>query len=376
MKFFLNAFPFGGSRKEYQKSGLVMAGSDPDRFQAALHLLVERAQIADAGGMEGIAFSEQHFNVEGLPEVTTNPILFDAAIAQATSNLKVGQLGLTLTSHHPLRVAEDLAMLDHMTRGRMFCGFTRGNASRWVDTLGLPFGTASTDSDKSAADQANLRAIQEAWAIIKLAWTSETFSYQGEFWTVPAPGVQWNYPVTATFGQGMAADGSLEAVGIVPRPFQRPYPRIYVPLAFRMTTALFWIGEGATAVCYAASDDFMRTAQEVLSARADEVGATRAAPPLAPGAFLLVGRTAEDVQELVDDYEWLFSTAYTVPPFNVPRGRMLVGTPDEVSRQIEDLLQIAPFEEMFIWHNIGIHDRQLETSSLEVFLDKVVPRFS
>lgn len=375
MKFYLNAMPFAGTRREYME-GLTLGGTNPQRFRHALDLLIESAQIADEGGMEGICFSEQHANIEGMPEITTNPLLFDALVAQHTKQLKVGQLGLTLSAHHPLRVAEDIAMLDQMTGGRVFCGFTRGNASRWVSTLGLPFGTTATESNKSDVDERNMRAIQEAWQIIKLAWTQDTFSYAGEFWTIPAPGIHWNYPVTATYGAGMNDDGSLFELGIVPRPLQQPYPRIFAPLAFRMTTAKFWVGEGATAVCYTANDDFLRTAYDVLTERAEQTRVPRVAGPLAPAAFLLLGKDKEEVEALRDDYEWLFSTVYTVPPFNVPPGRLLIGTPDEVCYQIEHILSIAPFDEMFLWHNIGIHDRDLELSSLQLFVEKVLPRLN
>jgi alkanesulfonate monooxygenase SsuD/methylene tetrahydromethanopterin reductase-like flavin-dependent oxidoreductase (luciferase family) len=374
MKFFLNAQPFGATRADFE-SGVTMAGSDPERFARTLELTLETARMADEGGFEGICFSEQHANVEGLPEVTTNPILFDAALAAQTKRLKVGQLGLTLSAHHPLRVAEDLAMLDHMTNGRMFCGFTRGNATRWVNTLGLPFGTTIAQSDKSAADERNLRAIQEAWQIIKLAWTNPTFSYEGEFWTIPAPDTHWGYDVTATYGQGMDADGRLREIGIVPRPLQQPFPRVFTPLAFRMTTALFWIGEGATAVCYASKDEFLKTAWDVLGERAETAGHPREAPVLAPAAFLLVGKDHAEVDTLREDYDWLMRTVYSVPPFNVPAGRMLIGTADEVSRQIEELSAVIPFEEMFVWHNIGLHDPAVASSSLEIFMERVMPRF-
>jgi alkanesulfonate monooxygenase SsuD/methylene tetrahydromethanopterin reductase-like flavin-dependent oxidoreductase (luciferase family) len=375
MKFYLNAQLFTADRKELE-AGVRMAGSNPQRFQDALQLLKATAQIADVGGMEGICFSEQHANVEGVPEVTTNPILFDAFVAQHTERLRVGQLGLTLSAHHPMRLAEDLAMLDQMTAGRMFCGFTRGNAPRWVSTLGRPFGTAATKSDKSEADEANMRAIKEAWHIIKMAWTHDTFSYSGEFWQVPAEGIHWGYPVTARFGQGMREDGYLDEIGIVPRPLQQPMPQVFTPLAYRMTTSKFWVGEGATAVCYSDDSDFLTMALRVLTETADEAGLERRAKPLAPAAMLLIGKDQGEVDALRDDYEWLFKTVYSVPPFNVPLSRMLVGTPDQVSQQLEEVLKITDFDEFFVWHNVGIHDRRLQESSLQLFVDKVIPRFS
>jgi hypothetical protein len=90
----------------------------------------------------------------------------------------------------------------------------------------------------------------------------------------------------------------------------------------------------------------------------------------------LVGKDAAEVEVLREDYAWMMETAYSVPPFNVPGARMLIGTPDQVSRQIERLQTIAPWDEMFVWHNIGFHDRGVEVRSLELFVTDVLPRFS
>ncbi len=374
MKFYLLAMPFPARRDELL-AGVRMAGADPVRFRRMLDLVVQTAKIAEEGGIEGVAFSEQHSNIEGLPEVTTNPILFDALVGGNTSRIKVGQLGVTLSSHHPLRVAEDLAMLDQMTNGRAFCAFARGNSARWVNTLGHAYGTTITHSNKDEADERNMRAIKEAWAIIKRAWTNDTFSYDGEFWSVPAPGITWDSALTRKYGAGVEEDGRLTAMGIVPRPLQQPHPRLFSPLAFRMSTALFWISEGATAVCFAAKTEFLRTAFDVLSERAAEVGSPYAARPLAPAGLLIVGKDRAAVDKLRAEHEWLSANVFAAPPYKVPMARAIVGTPDEVSRQIEELTDVFPFEEMFLWHNIGFHDQALEESSLELFLQHVAPRF-
>jgi hypothetical protein len=60
----------------------------------------------------------------------------------------------------------------------------------------------------------------------------------------------------------------------------------------------------------------------------------------------------------------------------VPPGRVLVGTADEISRQIEELSAVIPFEEMFLWHNIGLHEQSVAMSSLETFIEDVMPRFA
>lgn len=375
LRFYLDAFMYPGRVREFQ-DGLRMSGSDPVRYQRLLDKLRDTAIVADEGGFEGLCFSEQHANIEGVTEVSTNPVLLDSFVASHTNRIKVGQLGLVLTANHPLRIAEDVATLDQIVGGRSFCGFTRGNAKRWVNVFSQHFGAAATDSDKSEADELNLRAVKEAWAIIKKAWTQDTFSHKGEFWTVPAPDTPWGFPPTQCRGQGMAADGTLTEIGLVPRPVQKPHPRVFTPLAFRMTTALFWVGQGGTAVCFADRDDFMRTAYDVLTEEAEKAGLVREAGPLAPGAFLMVGKTREEAETLRADFAWLFDHAYSVPPYNIPMGRVFLGTPDEVSKQIEDLLKIAPFDEIFVWHNLGLHDDSLAMKSVELFAKEVLPRFT
>jgi len=58
-----------------------------------------------------MGFTEHHSHIEGF-ELSTNPIMLDAFVAMPTQNLKVDQLALVLPTHHPLRVAKDIAMLD------------------------------------------------------------------------------------------------------------------------------------------------------------------------------------------------------------------------------------------------------------------------
>jgi alkanesulfonate monooxygenase SsuD/methylene tetrahydromethanopterin reductase-like flavin-dependent oxidoreductase (luciferase family) len=373
LKFYFYAQPFAASLAEMD-DGIRFAGSDPQRFQRLLVRMTEYAVQADEAGFEGMCWSEQHANVEGIPENTTNPILLGAHMGARTTRLKVGQLGMTLSANHPLRIAEDLAILDQLTNGRMFCGFTRGNATRWVNTYGQYYGVTATESDKSKADEVNLRAIQEAWLIIKSAWTKDTFRVDGEFWQVPGRDIHWGYEPTLKHGGGMDPDGTLVEMGIAPRPLQSN-PRVFGPISRRLTTAKFWASEGGTAVSYADDDDFLKMAAGVLAEEAAASGHKDVAA-LAPGAFLILGKTQEEAAELRAGYEDLFKRFYSIPPFNVPMGRVLFGTVDDVSRQIEDLQKIADFEELFVWHNIGTLADDLERSAFDLFSEKVLPRFN
>ncbi|WP_218011118.1 MupA/Atu3671 family FMN-dependent luciferase-like monooxygenase [Herbidospora mongoliensis] len=91
-----------------------------DQYQTILDL----AEIADRRGFAGIWLPERHFSSFGAP--FPNPIPLLAAIAVRTSRLTLRSGSLVATLHHPLRLAEELAMLDHLCGGRLEAGFASG----------------------------------------------------------------------------------------------------------------------------------------------------------------------------------------------------------------------------------------------------------
>src|SRR2546427_11108880 len=98
-----------------------------------------------------------------------------------TERIRVGQLGIVLPAENPIRVAENIAMLDHMTGGRANAGFARGYQRRWVDvraqqTRGIH---GARPHQHDAVDQANRPTFEESFRIIKRAWTEDLLSYEG-----------------------------------------------------------------------------------------------------------------------------------------------------------------------------------------------------
>ena len=144
MQFVILAIPYMRARGEE----VGRAGSDPARFQALMANMKTQMRFAESLGYTGFCLTEQHLQVEGI-ETTTNPLFWDYFIAQHTERMRVGQLGMNLTAVNPIQLAENLAMLDHFTGGRMFAGFSRGNTPRWTGTFGQHLGITSTHSDKS-----------------------------------------------------------------------------------------------------------------------------------------------------------------------------------------------------------------------------------
>jgi alkanesulfonate monooxygenase SsuD/methylene tetrahydromethanopterin reductase-like flavin-dependent oxidoreductase (luciferase family) len=375
VKFFVLALPF---LWDSAQGGTRMAGKRTDLHQRTLEQVVRHAKAADRLGFEGMFFSEQRGNIEGVPEVTPNPIMLDLFVAGHTERLKVGQLGNVLPVANPLHLADQLAYLDQLTQGRALVGFARGNSTRWVNQYGQHFGMKVAKSDKSEDDERNLRATIEAWEIIKLAWTKDTFSYDGEFWKFPVADTKWLWPHTQTWGAGTDPEGNLVEVGIAPGPYQKPYPRIFGPMGGRTATVRFWAGEGATIVAMSPKEDFHRGMLDIYADVAREQGREpRRGEGLLVGGSYSIARTEAEARRLEAEFHAWDSTYYGVPPWNVPHPLSFAGTPDQIVEQIGGLHERLGVDEFMIMDNIGApHGFEASFEMLEMFGTEVIPQLA
>jgi alkanesulfonate monooxygenase SsuD/methylene tetrahydromethanopterin reductase-like flavin-dependent oxidoreductase (luciferase family) len=149
---------------------------------------LEAWEELDRLGYDGVGFNEHHCSPYGL---MNSPNLMAAAAAQRTKRLKLLIYGNLLPLHEPLRLAEELAMLDCLSNGRIISGFARG-IPREYQVHNVPL------------DQSRAR-FEEAYDIVTRAWTEDVFSYSGKFW-------------------------SYKDVAIWPRPVQRPHPPVWIPI--------------------------------------------------------------------------------------------------------------------------------------------------
>jgi alkanesulfonate monooxygenase SsuD/methylene tetrahydromethanopterin reductase-like flavin-dependent oxidoreductase (luciferase family) len=142
----------------------------------------------DRLGYDGVGFNEHHCSPYGL---MNSPNLMAAAAAQRTKKLKLLIYGNLLPLHEPLRLAEELAMIDCLSNGRLISGFARGIPREYqVHNVALAESRAR---------------FEEAFEIVTRAWTEEVFSHEGKFW-------------------------SYKDVAIWPRPVQQPHPEIWIPV--------------------------------------------------------------------------------------------------------------------------------------------------
>ena len=165
----------------------------------------ELAVHMDELGFYCLWTAEHHFQREGY-EVFPNLTLLGVHLAGMTSQLKFGAGFNIVPMWHPLRLAEDFAMADVMTGGRLIFGVGRGYHSREVETFGAPV----IDND------ANKELFEEQIEIILKAFNEESFSHQGKYYNLPADVPYRGY--------------QLKDITLVPRPLNRPV-EIWQPIA-------------------------------------------------------------------------------------------------------------------------------------------------
>lgn len=148
---------------------------------------VAEAQAAEESGFDSCFISEHHQQEDGyLP----NPLLVAGLIGMKTQRIKIGTCVLLLPLYHPVHVAEDCAIIDQATKGRLI----------------LSVGVGYQPSDFSAfgvSDKERVGRTEEGVEIIKRCWRGERFSFNGKYF-------------------------HLQEVLITPRPYQRPSPPIWI----------------------------------------------------------------------------------------------------------------------------------------------------
>jgi len=376
--------PSIGSRAEIERG---LAGLRGDLYDRMLRELSLQAQLADALGYDSVHFTEHHFHVEGF-EISQNPVLLDLFVAMQTKRLRVGQLGIVLPADNPLRVAEDIAMLDHMSGGRACAGFARGYQRRWVDTMAQQthgiHGALPHEHD--AIDAANRAAFEECYRLILRAWTEDLLSAEGKSWRVPAGPTPWSLEATRRWGAGVEG-GVVTQLGVVPKPVQKPHPPLFQPFASSEASIRWCASEGITAVL----PPLHPTREAALFDLYAEVSGRPRGEGLGVLRDVVIAESDAEAQALWVDSGLFCGQAWFEPfgfnkgladpvsgePANLfEQGLVLVGSPDTVCRQLERLLSRLPARWLFAWTYNGLVPHAKLMRSIEILATKVLPRFA
>jgi alkanesulfonate monooxygenase SsuD/methylene tetrahydromethanopterin reductase-like flavin-dependent oxidoreductase (luciferase family) len=241
MKFMLFVLPTVPATFE-ERRNLRPIGRNNERYQQMLEELRKLVVLAEQAGFDVFSTTEHHFHSEGY-EASVAPLLLYTDLAARTERIKFASLGLVLPAWDPLRVAEEIAVLDHLTKGRFYAGFARGYQDRWVNVLGQQYHATGAPMDGSAIDQHNREVYEEVLEIIRKAWTEDTITYNGKYYKIPYPyeeGIQ-RWPA-AEWTRQYGAPGEVDAQGVVrkisviPKPYQQPHPPLFQPFSVSENT--------------------------------------------------------------------------------------------------------------------------------------------
>ncbi|WP_149537562.1 LLM class flavin-dependent oxidoreductase [Siccirubricoccus phaeus] len=160
---------------------------------------LEEAKLCDELGVEVLWLAEHHFDGNC---AYVDPTTFAAAVLAATRRIKLGFAVAQVSLHHPVRLAEQMALLDNLGKGRLIVGLGRGTAYNVYEYQG--FGIDWQDAQAR---------YEEAEEIMLRAWTSETgLTHKGKFWDLHMPRLRplcYSKPHPAVLRASSSEEGAL-----------------------------------------------------------------------------------------------------------------------------------------------------------------------
>lgn len=355
--------------EKYPSPSLTFSNAhfDPQVGHALYHRYLDELEYADELGFDGVIVNEHHQSAYGL---MPSPNIMAAALARRTKNATIMVLGNAIPVRgNPLRVAEEIAMLDHLTDGRLVSGFVRGIGwEHWVS------GVAPSESRSR---------FNEAHDLIKKAWTTTgPFEWIGEHY-------EYRY------------------VNTWPRPLQQPHPPIAVPGAGSPET-MMWVAENdyMYVSVYASTATVKKWFDGYRKAVAD-AGKTVDPNNIALAIPIFIGEDDESaLAEGQQPIEWLFRkglrqsaemvfpAGYMSPgamrgilgstdkPYSqlsfremIDDGYVIVGGPETVRRRIEELRDELGFGQVQAMLPIGDMPAWMTRRNTELFAREVIPHF-
>ena len=281
-----------------------------------LNNLRQQTILAEELGFETMWLGEHHFGPYAVGDIP-NPILLGADLAARTSRIRIGQMANIAPWWHPIRLAEDIAILDNMTGGRVEVGFGRGI---W------PYeGPQFHPNADPRRDRENRELFRETVEIVREIWANEYFSYHGTNYRFPAENTVFSHPLYPP--NPAWQDGERVAkLRVTPRPYQKPHPPLWMTVSTdrSVTTA----AELRLKACYWQPPALrVRKRMELYAKIRSELEGR----PFAVGEDQAVMRStyvASSMEEARRDAEVGIMSSFV---FNDPfRGRQVFTNPDEV----------------------------------------------
>ncbi len=147
--------------------------AEPALDSQILDNTLKEAELADALGYDVVWLSEHYFSGD---TVYADPVVFGAAIAVRTKQIKIGFAIVQMAFHHPVKLAAQTALLDNLSHGRLIVGTGRGTSFNAFEYDG--FGVTMEEAKERLAESEDL---------LLRAWTEKDLDYKGQHWQVKLP---------------------------------------------------------------------------------------------------------------------------------------------------------------------------------------------
>ena len=331
----------------------------PDGDFEVIEESLKEAELTEALGYEVIWLAEHHFD-GGCAYV--DPITFASAIAARTNKIKIGFAVAQMALHHPTRFAEQIALVDNISRGRMIVGVGRGTAYNFYEFRG--FGIDPSDAHEM---------LLEVEDVLVKAWTTENYKHQGKYWQLEMPSLrpqvyQKPHPPIIRACSGLESTLDMARQG---RPFlmnlqSDDTTRHRVEL-YRSTMAEGGYGEEAIAQNLAESWVWRNIFVADTDAEAESVGVPYFR---AMRAYLSENRTRMNTVEELDAQ----ASAVAGPTRDSLEHGLIYGSPDTVSERLHQLYDIG-VGGVIIHFRLGAMPYDAAAHSLRLFAEKVAPAF-
>ena len=307
---------------------------------------LRQIELADALGLDTAWVAEHHFSNYGY---SANPLLLIARACASAPRIRFGQAVVVTPFWHPLRLAEDIAITDLLTGGRLEVGLGRGYQPLEFHGFDVP--------------QASSRAIfEEQVALVRLAWTTDDFTFTGQHYRIAEP------------------------VTVLPRPLQQPHPPLW--LAVQSETSLDWAAANGCDVLLTGGG----TDWDQLGAWCARFKERRAAGRIGMLRHVLVTETEAEAREAGWQSRWQRavadrlrkgeqriqagrnSLAGYVPDVSdeVWWDRIVYGTPERCIRQLRRQAELG-VTDCLAWFDIGGLEHSAVERSMRLFASEVMP---
>ncbi|MBR0679937.1 LLM class flavin-dependent oxidoreductase [Roseomonas eburnea] len=333
---------------------------DPDRDAEVIADCVAEAKLCDELGVEVLWLAEHHFDGNC---AYVDPVTFAAAVLAATRHIKVGFAVAQVSLHHPMRLAEQMSLLDNLGRGRVIVGLGRGTAYNVYEYQG--YGIPHEEA---------LERYEEAEGIMLKAWTSpDGFTHEGRHWSLKVPRLRpasFTKPHPYVIRAASSEEGALHLA-------RRGLPFLMNVQSNEVTArrlALYraaMAGAGFDAAHVARCMDESWVWRNVVVAETD-TEAERIGIP----AFEAMQEHRQELRERIYAEQGIIMRKETAPPARVnPDHALIAGSPATVARCMAEI-EATGVGGVICSFRLGPMPAEVAARSIRLFMEKVAPRFA